>query len=656
MTTIAEALALAVRQHRAGNFALAEQLYRQILEAEPANAEARHLLGVLAYQGGKHEIALDCIRQALALNPDSAMFHANLGLVYAALGQRDDAIACYQRAIQLQPDYPNAHNLLGAALKEQGRLDEAVASYRRALELRPDLVEAHVNLAVALQDQGRLTEAVAGYHEALRRWSDCAEAHVNLAAALDRLGRMDEALASGREAIRLRPALPEAHLNLGNALRDTGLVDEAVAAYRRACELRPASSVFHSNLVYALHFQADADPEVLAEEHRRWDERHARPLQRPVRHDNSPGPDRRLRIGYVSPDFRRHPVGRFLLPLLEAHDRREVEVVCYAAVAAPDELTPRFRDLADCWRDVAGLSDEKLAERVRADGIDILVDLVAHMVNSRLLAFARKPAPVQVTYLAYCSTTGLRAMDYRLTDPFLDPPGRPLPWYSEESVWLPETYWCYRPVRELAPPGPPPALAAGHVTFGCLNNFCKVTPPTLAAWRELLGAVPGSRLVLHAHPGAHRDRVRAFFAEGGVEPARVEFVGRAAHADYFRYYERIDIGLDPFPYAGGTTTCDALWMGVPVVSLVGRTAVARAGLSILSNAGLPELAAHTREEYLGIAAGLAADLPRLAALRAGLRARLESSPLTDAPRFARGVEGAFRAMWRRWCAGTRGAG
>ena len=298
---------------------------------------------------------------------------------------------------------------------------------------------------------------------------------------------------------------------------------------------------------------------------------------------------------------------------------------------------------------MAGLSDERLAEVIRADRIDILVDLSAHMASNRLLVFARKPAPVQVTYLAYCSTTGLHTMDYRLTDPFLDPPGQPQPYYSEESVWLPETYWCYRPLLDVPPAGPLPARAAGHVTFGCLNNFCKVTPSTLAAWRDLLGAVPGSRLLLHAHAGSHRERVRAFFAEGGVDSGRVEFVGLVPLPEYLALYDRIDVGLDPFPYAGGTTTCDALWRGVPVISLAGQTAVARAGLSILSNAGLPELVARTPEEYVRLATDLARDLPRLVSLRSGLRGRLERSPLTDAPRFARNVEGALRGMWRRWC-------
>jgi predicted O-linked N-acetylglucosamine transferase (SPINDLY family) len=366
-------------------------------------------------------------------------------------------------------------------------------------------------------------------------------------------------------------------------------------------------------------------------------------------HLNDRSPQRRLRIGYVSPDFRFHPVGRFLLPLLETHDRGNFEIFCYASVDVPDALTDRCRAYTDAWRDVRDLSDEQLAQVVRRDRIDVLVDLTMHMAQNRLLLFARKPAPVQVTYLAYCGTTGLETMDYRLTDPHLDPPGGDERFYSERSVRLPETYWCYRPTIETPPVNPLPALAAGHVRFGSLNNFCKATPPTLAAWGRLLQAVPVSRLLLSARAGSHRDRVRGLLGEQGVASERVDFVDIQPVAEYFALYQQIDVALDPFPYGGGTTSCDALWMGVPVVSLAGQTAVGRGGLSILTNVGLPDLAARDAGHYVQVAAELAQDLPRLSDLRATLRERMRNSPLMDAPRFARSVEAAYREMWRRWC-------
>jgi predicted O-linked N-acetylglucosamine transferase (SPINDLY family) len=359
--------------------------------------------------------------------------------------------------------------------------------------------------------------------------------------------------------------------------------------------------------------------------------------------------DRRLRIGYVSPDLRDHVVGRFMLPLLANHDHQRFEIFCYADVARADAMTERLRSHADCWRNTAGLSDEQLARAVRDDRIDILIDLTMHMAGSRLLAFARKPAPVQVTYLAYCGTTGLEAMDYRLTDPHLDPPDA-TDEYVEQSIRLPRTYWCYQPPDDAPEVSSlPMTRAGGRVTFGCLNNFSKVSQPTIETWAELLRAIPDARLILHAHAGAHRQRLLTRLGELGIDTGRIEFVGFAPTASYLATYHRIDVALDPFPYAGGTTTCDALWMGVPVVTLAGRTAVGRGGASILTNLGLPELVARSPEEYVQIALALARAPQRLERLRCSMRDRMGRSPITDAPGFACDVESAYRAMWARHC-------
>jgi predicted O-linked N-acetylglucosamine transferase (SPINDLY family) len=581
MTTISEALAVAIQHHQAGRLQAAEQIYRQVLAVEPKQPDALHLLGVIAYERGNHEIALDYIGRAIGLNGNTAVFHNNLGEVYRALRRIAEAVACYRRALELKPDYASAHNNLGIAFKEQGMPEDAVACYRRALQLKPDYAQAHNNM--------------------------------------------------------------------GNALKDQGKLEEAIACYRRALELKPDFAGAHSNLLYTQLFRPGYDAQTLYDEHRRWNQRHAAPLAKFIEpHRNDRSPDRRLRLGYVSPDFRNHPVASFLLPLLEAHDHGRFEVFCYASVRVADAMTGRCRAHADVWRDVLGWSDEQVARSIRQDGVDILVDLTMHMGNNRLLVFARKPAPVQVTYLAYCGTTGLSAMNYRLTDPYLDPPGQDERFYCEQSVRLPETYWCYRPVVETPPVSALPALAAGHVSFGCLNNFCKVSLQTLAAWSRLLQAVPGSRLFLHAHAGSHRDRLRTLLAEQGVAAERLVFVDLLPLTEYFGVYRRIDVALDPFPYGGGATTCDALWMGVPVVTLAGQTAVGRGGLSILSNLGLPEWVSHDSEQYVRRAAELAQDLPRLSELRATLRERMQASPLMNAPRFARNIEAAYREMWRRW--------
>jgi protein O-GlcNAc transferase len=314
-----------------------------------------------------------------------------------------------------------------------------------------------------------------------------------------------------------------------------------------------------------------------------------------------------------------------------------------------DAVTDRCRAHADVWRQVYGRSDEQVAHTIRQDRIDILVDLTMHMANNRLLVFARKPAPVQVTYLAYCGTTGLGTIDYRLTDPYLDPPGGSDADYSEQSIRLPHCFWIFQPPEEAPPVGALPALRTGFITFGCLNQFAKVSGPTLDLWVTILQRLPHSRLVLRSQPGGHLDRVRALFCAGGISADRVEFTGSVPRLSYLERYHDLDVCLDPFPYNGHTSTLDALWMGVPVITLAGRTGVGRGGVSILSNVGLPELIAHTPDQYVTIAAELADDRSRLARLRAELRRRMQSSPLVDGPRYAADVEGAFRAMWKHWC-------
>ncbi|MGA2500518.1 MAG: tetratricopeptide repeat protein [Tepidisphaeraceae bacterium] len=682
---IEQAFQIAVQHHQAGQLPQAEQLYRQILAQQPNHADALHLLGVIARQVGRSDIAVDLIRRAIALKPNDPEAHYNLGNALKDTGQLDDAIASYRRAIALQPTcaeacsnlgnalrnkgqldqaiaacrqavalmpgYAEAHNNLGIGLANQGQLDEAIASFRQAIALKSDYAEAYNNLGAALKDRGRTDEAIAALRQAVALKPNYPKAHSNLCVALRDRGRLDEAIAACHQAIALEPNFPEAHSNLGNVFKDKGQLDEAIAAYRQAIALKPDYAEAHSNLVCTMHFHPAADARTIAGERRRWNLQHAEPLRQFIQpHANDRSPDRRLRIGYVSPDFRGHVVGQFLLPLLAHHDKNQVEVFAYAQVAVPDAMTQRLHACTDHWRGIVGLADAQVADLIRQDRIDILVDLAMHTAHNRLLVFARKPAPIQVTYLGYCSSTGLETIDYRLSDPYLDPPDMDESVYSEQTIRLPETYWCYQPGAASPDVGPLPALERGFITFGCLNNFCKVSEPTLTAWAGLLRTVPNSQLLLHAHEGSHLQRLQERLAREGIEPTRVRFARKVPLADYFRLYQEIDIALDTFPYGGGTTTCDALWMGVPVVSLVGKTVAGRGGLSILSNLGLPELVAGSQEGYVQIAGTLAGNLPRLRELRSILRRRMEHSPLVDAPRFARNIEAAYRQMWRRWCA------
>jgi predicted O-linked N-acetylglucosamine transferase (SPINDLY family) len=675
---------LGVIAHDSGRHDLALQYLQRAVAVDGTEAIFQNNLGNVLKALGKPDEAVACYRRALELNPRHVRAHYNLAIALKEQEKWDEAIACCQRVLELLPDDAEAHNHLGNTLKAAGRPEEAAAAYRRALQHDPRHVEAHHNLGCVLRDEGNAAEAVACYRRVLQLEPELIEAHCNLGAALQDLGQLDEAIACYRQALQIRPEdVPTlshlgnallcrgkteeaiachqralllkyddavAHCNLSLALKDQGRLDEAIVCCRKALQLDPGLRQAHANWIYMTYFSPDYDARAIGEEHRRWGRRFADPLAKHiVPHPNDRSPDRRLRVGYVSPDFRLHPVGRFLAPLLESHDHERFEILAYASVRRPDALTAGFRRHVDGWRNVLSLSDEKLAEAIRADQVDILVDLTMHMANNRLLTFARKPAPVQVTYLAYCGTTGLAAIDYRLTDPYLDPPDQDAAIYTEQSVHLPETYWCFRPAIETPPPDAPPASRAGHVTFGCLNNFCKVSAPALAAWSRILQAMPTARLLLHAHGGPHRDRVWEFFHREGVARERVEFLDFLPMREFYRVHERIDVALDPFPYCGGTTSCDALWMGVPVVSLAGQTAVGRGGLSILTNLGLTDLVASDGQQYVRIAVELAGDAARLGELRRTLRRRMQDSPLMDAPRFARNVEAAYHEMWRRWC-------
>jgi len=548
---------------------------------------------------------------------------------------------------------------LNSALPGKTQANDAISAFRQAVSDYPCDPQAHNNLAVALMGNRQLGEAEAALRKAIALDPNFADAHSNLGALLRKSGQIDDALAAYRRAIALNPSLPEPYFNLGSALKAQGRLDDAIAATRTAIRLNPQLHDAHCNLVYTLPFHPAYDARAIAQELRSWDQACAEPLRKLIHpHSNNASPDRRLRIGYLSPNFRGHCQSLFMLPLMSAHDHQQMEICCYADVGRPDVTTARLQEYAQLWRNIHGKSDEEVAALIREDRIDILVDLTMHMANNRLLVFARKPAPVQVCWLAYPGSTGLGTMDYRLSDPYLDPPGPESPAtdesvYSEKTIRLPDTFWCYDPrVGREIPVSPSPAMDGGIVTFGCLNNFCKLNESTLVLWARVLGGVPRSRLLLLAPQGSVRQRILKHLVDCGIDPERIEFTIHQPRRVYLQLYQRIDIGLDTFPYNGHTTSLDALWMGVPVVTLVGQTPVSRAGWCQLSNLGLQELAAQTPDEFVRIATELAGDLPRLAGLRSTLRQRMEKSPLMDASKFARGIENAYRQMWHTWCEAT----
>ena len=642
--------ALGITLRQLGRKAEALAPAQEAVALSPRDAEAHNNLGSVLNDLGQHSEAAGSFRRALEINPVYTEAHINLANVLTNLGQLQDAMASYRRALEFKPGNAQAHNNLGVVLKRLGLLEDAMASYRRALELKPDYAQAHNNLGVILKDFGRLDEATASFRRALEIRPDYVEAHSNLGIALKDLGQLTEAVASYRRALELKPDHAEVHSNLGNALKDLGQSAEAVESYRRALEIKPDYAEAHSNLILTLLYHAGNETEVVASELRRWNEQHAVPLAQFIpSHPNDRSPGRRLRIGYISPDFRGHVVGYNLLPLFERHGHEAFEIFGYARLPQADAVTERFRACCDHWRDIVPLTDAQLVEQIRQDKIDILIDLALHTARNNLLAFARKPAPVQVSFAGYPSGTGLETIDYHLTDPFLEP-SQAEQAHSFDAPWhLPASFWCYESFAVDLPVAALPAVAEGRVTFGCLNNFCKINERTLQLWARVLLDVAGSRLLMFAPKGSARERALTLFEQAGLTADRIEFADRLLREHYLALYGRIDVGLDTFPYNGHTTSLDSYWMGVPVVTLVGTTPVSRAGLSQLSNLGLTEIAARTPDEYVRIAAQLASDLPRLAALRAGLRERMKRSPLMDGAQFARAIESAYRTMWRRWC-------
>jgi protein O-GlcNAc transferase len=619
--TTADLLERATAHHRAGRPKEAESFYRKVLARKPQHDGALFMLSGLLFEAGRFEEASLFLERLVAAVPHPA-YLTNLGEAYRRQGALDAAAAACRRALDAAPDLPEAHHNLGLTLMNAGAPDEARPHLERAVALRPDSPQFQVSLA----------------------WM------------LLQLHRVAESAAHCRHAIALAPDLAAAHHHLANALTEEGDRSGAIASYRRAVELDPADHDAHSNLILVALTDPSYEATSLGAEARAWAKLHADPLrehQRPPRDDDG-DPERRLRVGYVSPDFRgHHPLRQFLMPLLRNHDRSRFDFYLYGSVERPDAVTEEYQAWAgDQFRDIRRMDDVSAAELVRRDRIDILVDLAVHGAGHRLRLFACKPAPIQMTWLGYAGTTGLDAVDYRLTDRYLDPPGTDLGVYAETSLHLPETFWCYEAPESDLPVRPLPALAAGFITFGCLGSPRKVHPGVVSLWARVLGAVPGSRMLLVAEEHA-REPMRRAFGAAGIAGDRIEFTGRLPRRQYLELYHRIDVALDTFPFAGGTTSLDASWMGVPVVTLTGGTALHRAGVSIAMNLELPELIAGSPDEYVSVASELARDRERLTLLRAQLRARLEASPLGDAPRFARHLEAVYRTVWAQRRRSTR---
>ena len=609
-------------------------------------------LGALLRADGRMADAEAAHRHAIALDPGFAAAQYNLGNLLVVLDRIDDAEAAYRAALAIKPTYAEAWNALGTVVQRRGRLADAADAFRAAIRHAPHWPEAHANLGVALLGLGEHEAAQEALRAALAIDPHHAAALGNLGAVYLRAGAPVAAEAACRKAIALAPAEPRWLTNLAVALQMQARHAESEACCRGAMTMRPADAAGHGNLLFALNYRDDVSAEKIYAEYCRWNVQHAAGLARSAPHDRDRTPGRRLRVGYVSPDFRQHAVALFAEPLLAAHDRGAVELFCYADVVVCDATTERLRGLADCWRDTTGLSDADLTTMIERDRIDVLVDLAGHSAGNRLLTFARKPAPVQVCYLlGHGYTSGLAAMDAFLADEWLAPPGSET-LFSERIVRLPRVPFAYLPPAGMPPVAPLPAARNGCVTFGYFGRTERLNDRVVAAWARILHAVPGSRLVLNNRPfqeQACRALFARRFAAHGVDPARLELIYTSPQPETWAAYANIDIALDPFPHNAGTTTIEALWQGVPVISLAARPSVGRFGACILHAIGVDEWVAPDVDAYVACAAWLAMDLDALANLRAGLRERVAASPLRDADNLARHIERAYRALWQEWC-------
>jgi protein O-GlcNAc transferase len=682
--SIPEALEQASTLHRAGRLTEAEQLYRQILDIKPDHADSLHLLGVIAHQRGRSETAVDLIGKAIKVDDRSADFHSNIGSALHALGRLDDAEAHYGRAIELDANHLDAHNNLGNALFKRGKFAQAAAQFGRAVMITPHDAAAHFNLGNAMLAQGNFADAMSRYGRALDlmpgwaephynlgrifstlgRWEEGAaqfrhaidrkpsyvEAYSNLGAALHQMGHLGEAQACARQALALRSADPDAFNVLGTVLLAIGRSEEAVGCFRAAVTSRPDDAALHSNLVFALNFS----PAATAADHQReraaWARQHASRFS-PQAFQNDADPQRRLRIGYVSSHFRRQAATYAFGGVIAHHDPERFEVTCYSDTLHEDEVSRRLGERAERWHRTADLDDEALAEMIRADRIDILVDLVGHMRGHRLLAFARKPAPIQVTAWGEPNGTGLTAMDYLLADPVLVP-AKERGLLVEEVIDLPNYLglWLPEPVPE---PKPLPAHSRGHITFGSFNRLDKVQEPVLARWAAILRGVPRSRLVLKERTltdAGQKERIVSALAGHGIPADRISLLRWRNPTEQFEAYHDIDLALDPFPHNGAMTTLEALWMGVPVVTCRGSTIPSRLTAASLTALGLTDFIAGDLDSYVKLAIAKARDVAGLARLRASLRCRMARSDFADPKRYTRAVEAAYRQMWQRWCA------
>ncbi len=645
----------ALRFYESGELGDAAASFETILAMDPNHPDALHMLGVIAYQLGQIEVAATFLEQAVAVRQPFAEAETNFGTVLLALNRTDEAVATLRLAHEHSPSNPVILFNLGNACAANGAMQGAEEAYEKAVSLQPDYAEAWCQLGVVLRDQDKIGEALSAYEHAVKANPDFSQALYNLANVYRDLDRFGDAESTLRRALDVRPDYAMAWNSLGTLLGDMGRSSDALEAFDNAVRFAPESTPYASNRLCGLQYMEGITDERLSEAHTEWYWLHIAPFLEPMAAtERSRDPERILKLGFVSPDFGVHPVGFLTAPLFENTDGNSIETHVFSTrpTRLDDALSGRIRKACDVWHRVSTMDDDSLAGLIDSNQIDILVDMSGQTSGHRLGVFARKPAPIQMSWIGYVGTTGLPAMDYITGDDHQIPDGGDQ-FYGEQALRLPDGYACYAPPDDAPGIVPLPALARGHITFGSLNNPGKLNESVFQSFAEVLKQVANSRLLFRFRglddPSVQQPICLAM-EKFGVDTDRLDFEGRGSHVEFLETYNRIDIALDPFPYSGGLTTCEALWMGVPTVTFTGQTFAGRHAASHLHAAGYGDLVAQTREGMIDKASALASDVDSLSVMRRSMRDQVRSSPLCDGQRFAKGFEKSIRQAWRGWCA------
>lgn len=640
-----------------GQIDAAIEVLKELSNQYPSHIDTLDALGVAYYRAQKPAEAVDCLKRAIQLAPKTALLYHHLGPALRALCRYDDAILTYQKALELSPNEAETLNNFANLYRDLGQFDLAIQYYRCALESQPTNPVYHYNLGGTLSESGNLLEAKKSFENAIRLRPDYADAYNDLGKVYRHAGRLAPASECYQRAIEINPKHVLALNNLAGIFKIHGQTADAIEYYERALAVKPDYADAYSNMLFAMQYSERVDTREMFQAHLNYAVRFERGLKKNwVRHTNCLDSERKLKVGYISADFNHHAVAYFITPVLASHDKDKFEVFAYYNGTRRDQFTDHIIDAVNHFKFVKPYSDEQLAEQIRIDEIDILVDLSGHTAGNRLLVFARKTAPIQVTWLGYFGTSGLEAMDYRFTDAFMDPPGFADEIHTESLVRLPH-FSPFKPHVNSPDINVLPVLSSGRFTFASMNNLAKLNERVIELWSRILKAIPNSVLYLcNVGDAKTEDIVLNKFERHGISKTRLFLQAWMPMEDYLALHHEIDLALDPFPYNGGTITNHSLWMGVPVITLASDRSVGRIGASLMNRVNLPEMIAHTEQEYVDIAINFSQDLQRLNQLRTGMRQRLDVNLDASILTLTKSVESEYSAMWRKWCASQNALG